>query len=269
MSSKPKLFLHNHPVSSYAQKVRIALREKGIDFDYTTPKGLGSGHGAPTLDPINPRVEVPALEDGNFKIFDSTVILAYIEDKYPEKPLLPKNPQARATARMIEDVCDNEYEAVNWTYAEIAWAERATGEHAQRLIAGVKQQTAEIQAWLSEKLGEQQYFCGDEFSYADVCVAPMLNRSVNYGFGPVEGSPLQLWHARIKERPSVKATFEEMEEGAKVMSKGMKAMFTEGPNKRQYRSHRLEMMVKLGGIDVVIEGLKRDNIRFGWPSADL
>lgn len=101
-----KLFLHDHPVSSYAQKVRIALRAKGIPFDFKTPAGLGSGKKIEDLGSANPRVEVPALVDGDYKIFDSKVILQYLEEKYPEHPLLPKDVQARAEARMIEEVCD-------------------------------------------------------------------------------------------------------------------------------------------------------------------
>ena len=104
-----KLFLHDHPVSSYAQKIRIALREKDIPFDFKTPAGLGSGKKIPNLAAANPRLEVPALEDGDFKIFDSKVILGYLEDKYPEKPLMPKDPKQRAIARMIEEVCDTQY----------------------------------------------------------------------------------------------------------------------------------------------------------------
>lgn len=100
------LFLHNHPVSSYAQKVRIALRAKDIDFEFKTPEGLGTGKKLEDLGAANPRVEVPALVDGDFKIFDSKVILQYLEDKYPEKPLLPKDARGRAEARMIEEVCD-------------------------------------------------------------------------------------------------------------------------------------------------------------------
>jgi RNA polymerase-associated protein len=87
--SQSKLFLHDHPASSYAQKVRMALREKGIPFEKAVPDGLGSGQKLPDLSDANPRVEVPALIDGDFKIFDSKVILQYLEEKYPEHPLLP------------------------------------------------------------------------------------------------------------------------------------------------------------------------------------
>lgn len=102
--SQSKLFLHDHPASSYAQKVRMALREKGIPFDMAIPDSLGSGRRISGLEEANPRMEVPALVDGDFKIFDSKIILQYLEDQYPEHPLLPKDPKSRAEARMIEEV---------------------------------------------------------------------------------------------------------------------------------------------------------------------
>ena len=110
MASHPKLFLHDHPLSSYAQKVRITLREKDIPFDRATPKGIGTGQQDPHLAEANPRLEVPALVvDNDFKMFDSKVILAYIEDTFPEKPLLPQDPRQKAEARIIYDVFYTQY----------------------------------------------------------------------------------------------------------------------------------------------------------------
>jgi len=65
----------------------------------------------------------------------------------------------------------------------------------------------------------------------------------------------------------VKETFAEMAEAAKLMSTNFKKAFADGSSKREYRDHRLEWMVKSGGIDIVLEGLKKGNIRFSWPDA--
>lgn len=113
MASQTKPHILEHPVSSYAQKIKIALREKGVEFTSEVPSDISSTNGGP-LHETNPRVEVPVLlHDGN-TIFDSTIILEYVEDVWPEPALLPKDPGQRATARMIEDVCDTTYEALNW-----------------------------------------------------------------------------------------------------------------------------------------------------------
>jgi hypothetical protein len=65
----------------------------------------------------------------------------------------------------------------------------------------------------------------------------------------------------------VKQTLAEMEEGAKLMAKMMKSTVLEGSGKREYRDHRLEWMIKSGGMDVVLEGIERGNVRLGWPPA--
>lgn len=222
-SSPSKLYLFDHPVSSYAQKVRLALREKNIPFDYETPQGLGTGKQLSGLTEANPRIEVPALLDGDLKLFDSTVILQYLEDKWPESPLLPKDPAQKAHVRMLEEICDTHYEAINWAYGEINLFNRATGDLREILIKQIEAQTKTIVSYLADQLGSKSYFNGDSFGYGDVCVAPMYNRSVAYGLGAPEGSPLAEWHKRIREREHVRTTFAEMEQGmVKMKDLGMR-----------------------------------------------
>jgi glutathione S-transferase/RNA polymerase-associated protein len=76
------IVLYEHPLSPYAQKIKIALREKGIEFESKTPNVSRAGFGGNKFIEANPRAEVPALIDGDVKIFDSTIILEYIEDKW-------------------------------------------------------------------------------------------------------------------------------------------------------------------------------------------
>lgn len=123
--------------------------------------------------------------------------------------------------------------------------------------------------WLAEKLGDNPYFHGSEFGYADICVAPVLNRSVFYGFGPEKGTPLQLWHSRICERESIQKTFEEMLGGTRLMAGKMAQAFAQGGHRREYRDHRLEFMIKSGGLEIVTEGMKKNTIRFSWSEAKL
>ena len=258
------MMLYEHPLSSYAQKVKIALREKGLKFDVETPNALGSGSSGGDFAAASLRREVPTLIDGAARIFDSTIILEYLEDKYPTPHLLPADPVARAEARMIEDVCDTLYEAVNWGLSEIRWFKRAEGEQADKMKATAARQTAELQAWLADKLGSAQWFNGPSFGWADLSVAPYVNRSFHYGLGTPPDSPLAKWRDRIRERPSVAATFREFEAASVHMGDGA-ARLASGAIRREYRDHRLEWMMKSGGIQIVLDGLARNNIRFTWP----
>lgn len=67
----------------------------------------------------SPRGEVPALVDGDLALFDSTVILEYVEERWPHPALLPPDPAGRARARMTEEVCDTQVEAINWGFGKI------------------------------------------------------------------------------------------------------------------------------------------------------
>ena len=262
------MHLYEHPLSSYAQKVKIALREKGVAFSAELPADLGTGQTAGAFAAANPRMEVPVLIDGATRIFESTVIMEYIEDRWPDPALLPSGPAERAFARITEDVCDTHYEAINWGFGEILWFRRATGSLADRLRAEALQQTRTLQAWLTDRLGDAPWFGGEGFGWADAAVAPMVNRSVYYGLGPVAGSPLARWHQLARARPSVAATFAEFDAAAARMN-DLAALYADGSRQREYRDHRLEWMVKSGGIDVVLAGLRDRNIRFSWPYAAL
>jgi len=258
------MLLYEHPLSSYAQKVKIALREKGLAFEVETPQALGSGKAAGTFAAASPRNEVPALIDGDARIFDSTIIMEYLEDKHPAPPLLPRDPLGRANARMIEEVCDTLYEAVNWGLSEIRWFKRAEGAEAEAMKAVAARQTAELQAWLEDKLGDREWFNGAAFGWADISVAPYVNRSFHYGMDTPPGSPLADWLSRVRERPSAARTFAEFEAAAGAMGDAA-ARVASGAIRREYRDHRLEWMMKSGGVQIVLDGIAKNTIRFTWP----
>jgi len=166
--------------------------------------------------------------------------------------------------RITEDVCDTHYEAVNWGFGEILWYKRATGALADQLKSEAARQTTVLQAWLTERLGASPWFGGETFGWADAAVAPMVNRSVHYGMGPAAGTPLANWHAQLRQRPSVAATFAEFDAVKDRMGDNASA-YASGERRREYRDHRLEWMVKSGGIEVVLAGLRNNTIRFPWP----
>lgn len=258
------MLLYEHPLSSYVQKVKIALREKGLDFTTEVPEGLGSGRSGGSFADASPRLEVPALIDGDARVFDSTIILEYLEDKFPTPALQPADPVARANARMIEEVCDTLYEAVNWGLGEILWFRRAQGDEAEKLRAIAARQTVELQNWLTDRLGDDPWFNGETFGRADIVVAPYLNRSFHYGLGTAEGAALTRWRERLVCRPSVSVTFTEFDNAAAGMATAAERLAA-GTVRREYRDHRLEWMMKSGGVRIVLDGMADGTIRYTWP----
>ena len=254
------LTLYEHPLSPYAQKCKIALLEKGVPFQLKMPAAIGTGQVDDDFLKASPRGEVPALIDDEFAIFDSTVILEYIEDEFPSPALLPRDPKLRAKARMIEDAMDTLYEPINWGLGELRYFKRAEGERARVIEARAAGQARDFFAWLERQLGDGDWFCG-AFGWADLSVIPYINGSAGLGIGPSANSKLGRWQARANARPSVAQTASQAMESIKGMTLVGEAvkrrMF-----KREYRDHRLEWMIRSGGLDVVLDGIQNDNIRF-------
>lgn len=96
----------------FGAKAQIAALEKGLDFDlvmvpYDAQLGYSPKH--PEVLRINPKRQVPVLVHGDLEIFDSTQIFEYLEDLLPSPALWPREPQARARARLLEHQSDEVY----------------------------------------------------------------------------------------------------------------------------------------------------------------
>jgi len=199
--------------------------------------------------------------DGDLQIFDSTIILEYLEEKWPEPPLLPKDPAERARLRMLEDVMDTQYEAINWGILEILGFRRAGGALREELLACAAAQTAKLQGWLERKLEGRAWFSGERFGWGDATVVPHINISASYGNAPTAGSRLADWLARANARESVAAC-----QNAARAFLNLKLDFSRalesGAYRRQYRDHRLEWMMRSGGLPIILEGLEKKTIRF-------
>jgi glutathione S-transferase len=253
--------LYEHPLSAYAMKVKIALNEKGLEYRTAIPEGMAKGQAGGEFLTANPRAEVPALIDDDFAVFDSTVMLEYIEDKWPSPALLPASPRERARVRMIEDVMDTQYEPNNWGSFEVLRYRRAEGALADRLVAYGKRNIEQLQRWLDAQLGERPWFNGDAFGWGDLSVIPYLNRSAGYGYLPAKGSRLADWFERANRRETVAKVRAQMQAAIDAMP-DLGALLRKGEVVRQYRDHRLEWMIAAGGLPVVVEGIDKGTIRF-------
>jgi glutathione S-transferase/RNA polymerase-associated protein len=255
------LLLWEHPLSPYVQKLKIGLREKGVAFTTRTPGGVGTGQVDPAFLAASPLAEVPALQHGDVALFESRVILAYLEEAFPRPPFMPADPPRAAKARMIETLCDTRYEAVNWAVAEITAFRRAEGEAAAALLSVAAREIAGLHAWLERQLGAGPYLCGEMFSWADAAALPHVAGAVAAGMGPPPDGALSDWLARASTRDSVAQTFAEARASAGGLNAARKAIAA-GLFKRQYRGHRLEWMLRAGGAEIVTRGMADGTIRF-------
>ena len=255
------ILLNEHPLSPYAQKIRILLREKGLAFEYQTPDAIGSGVDNPTLAQLNPRFEVPSLTHEGVTIFDSTIILEYLEERFPTPAMMPSAPADRARMRMIEEVCDTHWEAINWGLGEIRFFKRGGEALGPTLRKAAEDQVGHMHAWLEGLLGDQPWLSGGEFGWGDLSALPYVTMSSMFGIEPPAGSKLAAWLARGRARPSVAQTVDEALATIPAMET-VHEWIKSGAFKRQFRDHRLEWMIRSGGMQVVLDGLKNDDIRF-------
>jgi glutathione S-transferase len=208
--------LYVGPLSLFSRKVEIALREKGLLYarelvPFTQSAGYSPKH--PAVAAASPLKKVPVLVEGDLTLFDSTVILEYLEDAYPEPPLYPKGAKARARCRLVELEADEILFAPvrNLLYrTEPALADGA--KQAAREAEGIKAD-AEIDrqfAGLDARLEARDYFCG-AFSVADIgmFVTVLFTQRLK---GPrLSGHPrLAAWYARMLNRPSCAKAAEEI-----------------------------------------------------------
>ena len=253
------MLLYDHPLSPYAQKVRIMLREKGLAFTREVPEALGSGQ-ITGFASHNPRMEVPALVTEGRTLCGSSIILDFLEDRYRERPLLPEDPFARAHGRETEEICDTLYEANNWGLLEIRVFGRG-GELSDELEANAGEEIAVLNGWLERRLSPSGWLSGESFGRADLAAIPYVSTASLLGFMPTTGSHLADWVERTGARASVAETLAEGEAAFKAMGQYAHALES-GAMRRHYRDHRLEWTLRVGGLPVVLDGLANNNIRF-------
>jgi glutathione S-transferase len=200
--------LYSGPLSMFSRKIEIALREKGLAFEaeyvpFTQDEGYQPMH--PVVAAVNPKRQVPVLEDGDLRLFDSTVILEYLEDAYPAPPLYPRAPAARARCRQLELYADEIlFQPVSRLLYRTESAHRDAAVREQRRIEATKAEAAlrEQYATLECFLGRQDFFCG-EFTAADIAMFMTLHYSLRLNGPRLDGHPvLAAWHKRAGSRPA-------------------------------------------------------------------
>jgi glutathione S-transferase len=248
-------------LSPFAQKVKMALIEKGLEFDHRFPD-----LAAPDAEFLaaSPRREIPALVDGDAVVFDSAIIVAYLEDQYPSEPMLPAGAVDRARVRMIQEICDTQLEAMIFGMTEIIAFKRASGDLADTILSHGHKDTAGILAWLDRELGDRPWFNGDHFGLGDIAVLPYLQTLRLYKMGPQPESRLGEWFQRAAARPCFRHCIDDAKAEVAAFKDSIEKIQT-GKWPRQYRDHRLDWFLHAGGAQIVLDGLAAGTIRLSTP----
>jgi glutathione S-transferase len=186
------------------RKTRIALLEKGLQWETTWVDLTKGEQKKPEYLAINPVGKVPALIDDAVVVHDSTIINEYLEDKFPTPPLLPRDPAMRARARSLEDYADA-YLAPS-LFKILTNLRKPEAERDQEKIKEGEREVGDHFAFLDRELKGRQFFAG-QLSLGDISFVPPLANyeRAGYKIGP-EFPHLSAWWERMKARPSFGAS---------------------------------------------------------------
>lgn len=186
------LTLYDAPRCPYCARVRIVLAEKGVPYETVTIDL--SNRPAWLLEHNPPDGRVPVLEEDGWMLPESPVIDEYLEERYPEPPLLPVDPGERAAARFLVFRFDD----LGKPYYAVRRGEAGAAERLAHALAG-----------LDHLLAGTPFLAGRSFGLADVAYLPWLLRMRDLMGISLEGYPtLTGWLGRCGERPSVAAEVE-------------------------------------------------------------
>ena len=196
--------LYHFPPSTNSLKVRIALMEKGLEFESVVIDLTRKEQKDPAYLKIHPLGQVPALDDDGFIVYDSTVINEYLEDEYPHPPLLPADSENRARARLMEDYRDNR---VNPHFVRLIHEYRKPEpERDPALIRETHGSIGSAFTVVERQLQGREYLAGS-FSLADISFMPNIALLERFEV-PLDPDyeNVAAWIRRLRARASYSAT---------------------------------------------------------------
>lgn len=160
------LQFYYHPLSPLARRVWLTLLEKNIEFEPIVVNLDRGEQLKPEFLAINPFRKVPAIVDGDFKLIESMAIMEYLEAKYPQPSLLPQQPEALAKIKMAQMVVSNEL--VSKVIPLIL------NDPQSIETAKAKRHLKRVCQFLTDLLGDKNYFGGNHLTLGDIVVGNSL-----------------------------------------------------------------------------------------------
>jgi glutathione S-transferase len=207
--------LYSGPLSLFTAKVRIALDEKGLPYErIEVPWSLAARYEPkhPEVVARNPKAQVPVLVDGELTVYDSTQILEYLEERYPEPALYPRDVAGRARCRRLEAAADEILFPPLWDLIEEGFYPSPAGGRSGERLARAHAALAREQRQLDRELEGRLHLCGDRPSVADIASFVVLSAAASLGAPPPpECAALRAWLERMAGRPAVRRELEGMQ----------------------------------------------------------
>jgi stringent starvation protein A len=192
--------LFSAPTDPWSHRTRLVLAEKGISIElvnvdlHKLPEDL--------LD-LNPYHSVPTLVDRDLVLYDSRVIIEYLDERFPHPPLMPIDPVTRAQFRVALYRVERDWYALANDIEMGALSK--TAAHSRKVLCEAISASADV-------FRAKPFFLSDEFSLVDASIAPILWRLPFYGIElPVQAQPIVKYMNSIFTRSTFRSCLSEEE----------------------------------------------------------
>ena len=193
--------LFSKPTDIHSHRARLVLAEKNINIEITNIPGPDLPED---LMDLNPYHSVPTLVDRDLTLYDSRVIIEYLDERFPHPPLMPVDPVTRAQFRLALFRIESDWYSI---------AEEAENSNDGKLGSKARKLLRESILQSMELFGARPYFLSEDFSLVDCTIAPLLWRLPVYGvdLGP-DVEPIEAYMNRVFARRSFQQGLTELEQ---------------------------------------------------------
>ena len=192
--------LYSDPNSAQSHRVRIVLGEKDLVFNV---EDVLPGQNNEDLIALNPNNTAPTFVDRNLVLYESRVIMEYLDERFPHPPLMPVDPVIRAKTRMV----------LHYIEKDLYGLLEDVKSSGEKKSAAAKQKLKDNIMLSLDFIQGKKFFLSDYFSIIDCSMAPILWRLPEYDIElPNTAKPILKYADRLFERASFIENLSEQEE---------------------------------------------------------
>src|SRR5579864_2189298 len=192
--------LFSAPDEPHSHRTRIVLAEKGVEIDIIN---VVPGRYPEDLLDLNPYHSLPTLVDRDLTLYDSRVIIEYLDERFPHPPLMPVDPILRAQHRLALYRIERDWYAL---------AQQIDEEHDKKHDSKNRKILRDAILQSADVFKVKPYFLSDEFSLVDASIAPILWRMRHYEIDlPPQAQPLEKYAQLVFARPSFRNSLSDVE----------------------------------------------------------
>lgn len=188
--------------SHYSHRVRIVLAEKGVTVDIIESVGENKPED---LAQINPYNSLPTLVDRELVLYESKIMMEYLDERFPHPPLLPVYPVARGESRLYIYRIERDWSSL---------VDTIQANESKKAVDTARKELRESLTAIAPIFAEKPFFMSDEFTLIDCCMAPVLWRLPALGVEipkTKQTKPLYDYMDRLFSRDSFKESLSEYE----------------------------------------------------------